>query len=340
MIKKGLIVIVTQGFANRMRMLNSCYILSKILKIPLFVAWVKTDDCYIDYDNTFSEKNDFEKIDLEEIIKSNNYLYFGRVHTQNYLDKIDSVNNDMKVNYDFLILEGGHEFKHKSLTRLNFIKQKYNFYRSIQYSIKIENELKKHMKNELINNDLKTNVNEMKLSYNFKYNIGIHYRDLDHFDDLDISNNKLVNFVKNSPINNFFKIIDQLPNKSPILLVSNTNKIFYKLKDKYPNRDIKFIINEENCNRSSMNGMIKAIVDFLLLSKTKLIIGNYFSSFSDEASFYNLSPKITPLSKELLNDIKNTVNSYHCINYSYIDNIAALNYNDKIFCEYLNISNI
>ena len=113
--------------------------------------------------------------------------------------------------------------------------------------------------------------------------------------------------------------------------------MYETLKEKYPNREFKFIMNLSNENRGTNNGMIKSIVDFLLLSYSDLIIGNYFSSFSDEASFYNLAPKITPLSSELLSNIKDTVNNYHCINYSFIDNIAALNYNDQVFSRYLSL---
>ena len=91
MISKGIVVIVTQGFANRMRMINSCCSYSKILNVKLFVVWLKTEDCFIEYQDVFSENknNNFSQINLEDV-KKESYLYFGRVHTQNYLDKIDS----------------------------------------------------------------------------------------------------------------------------------------------------------------------------------------------------------------------------------------------------------
>ena len=63
MINKGIVVIVTQGFANRMRMINSCYSYSKILNVKLFVVWLKTEDCFIEYQDVFSEKknNNFRR---------------------------------------------------------------------------------------------------------------------------------------------------------------------------------------------------------------------------------------------------------------------------------------
>ena len=83
--------------------------------------------------------------------------------------------------------------------------------------------------------------------------------------------------------------------------------------------------------------MISSIIDFNLLCRSSIIIGNYFSSFSDEASFFKLIPKITPLSDKLLENIQTTVNNYHCLNYSFIDNIAAVNFNDNILIKHLQI---
>ena len=84
----------------------------------------------------------------------------------------------------------------------------------------------------------------------------------------------------------------------------------FKFKNKH------FISYEpENLDRNSKAGLIDSIVEFLLLSKTQLIIGSYYSSFSDEASFFNIIPKITPINNELRTNIKDTINNYHCINY-------------------------
>ena len=68
--------------------------------------------------------------------------------------------------------------------------------------------------------------------------------------------------------------------------------------------------------------MIQSIVEFRLMCDSKLIIGSYFSSFSDEASFFNIIPKIIPID---INKVKITPN-YHCSGLSFIDGILALNY--------------
>ena len=58
MITKGLIVITTQGFGNRLKILASSKILSDYLKIPLFICWEETPDCNIKFSDVFEESND------------------------------------------------------------------------------------------------------------------------------------------------------------------------------------------------------------------------------------------------------------------------------------------
>ena len=47
MIDKGIVVIPTHGFANRMRMITSSYILAHTLKLKLYVCWIPSDECNI-----------------------------------------------------------------------------------------------------------------------------------------------------------------------------------------------------------------------------------------------------------------------------------------------------
>ena len=58
-----------------------------------------------------------------------------------------------------------------------------------------------------------------------------------------------------------------------------------------------------------------------------MIIGTFYSSFSDEASFVNFIPKITPINDSL----RNTQLDYHCLNYTYKNSLPCLNSNYKIF---------
>lgn len=318
MITKGLIVITTQGFGNRLKILASSRILSDYLNIPLFVCWDDTADCNIKLDDIFDEKNTIKQITLDEF-KDTKYVFFGRVHTNSIFDNIMEVVEDKDNEFDYLLIEGGHEFKYKDIQRLQFLQQKQAFYRSLKF-----------------NNNIIQRYNNFISEVGEKY-ITIHYRDINEtFDSLDIKHNSVVNFVENSPINKFFEIIEKLKSNLPIVIVSNTKRFYTEYSKKYGEEGV-FTTGIEICDRSKSDNMISSLVDFNILANSSLIIGNYFSSFSDEASFFNLIPKITPLSNELIENIQTTVNNYHCLNYSFIDNIAALNFNDKLLIEHLQI---
>ena len=51
-------------------------------------------------------------------------------------------------------------------------------------------------------------------------------------------------------------------------------------------------------------------------------------------------PKITPLSEKLLSNLNETILSYHCINYSFNEGIASLNYSENKIFKYLKVNKI
>lgn len=326
MITKGLIVIPTQGFGNRIKIIASAKIYSDYIKLPLYICWEPSEECAISYRDIFSDNNNLKLITMEDIQKSQ-YCYFGRVHTNSIFDKIDQVLQDTKHTYDYILIEGGHEFKVSSITRLEYLNKKRGFYQSLIFSKDIENRM---------NNFILNNPNLFKED---SIRIGVHYRDIKkQFDELDITHNPIVNFVKNSPVNSFYSIINKVrfSENTHIILISNSSEIYDDIVKKFPDHSIT-TTTPRSYHRNDTDGMLDAIVDFLILTKCNLIIGSYFSSFSDEASTFNLVPKITPLSKERIENIKDTVQQYHCINYSYIDDIAALHYNDRIFLDLIEL---
>ena len=323
MIIKGIVVIPTQGFANRIKMIASTNIFCELKKIKLFICWNKSEECNIELEDIFTRKNNFSTITLDEI-QNNKYCYFGRVHTCSLFDKIDKVIEDKENQFEYLLIEGGHEFKHTSMERIQFIYHKRNFYRSLVSSNKIMTKVNKFL-----------DINKNIFNNNSKI-VGVHYREIDSkYDSMDINNNDIVNFTLNSPFKAFEKIIQKFKKDDTYFIVmSNNNTIKDKFRELFPNLNI--VSSETSLfDRCNPDAMIDSIVDFIILTKCDILIGSYFSSFSDEASIFNLIPKITPLSDSRIENITSTVQNYHCINYSYIDNIAALNFNDKIFLDYL-----
>ena len=317
MINKGIIIISTQGYSNRMRMISCADILCKYLTKKLFICWENTPECNIQLKDIF--QNEFNEIKFNDL-STLNYLYFGRVHTETILDNIIELNYDDKKSYDYIIIEGGHEFKLNCISINDFIKSKHLFYNSLVY-----------------NNIIQEKVNKFKKKYNMNNIIGIHYREIiNEYDGADLNNNDIINFSKNSPFEKYSSIISKLKNYDYILLISNDSNI----KDKFKLLSDKIIFTEPSgFSRNNVYNMIDSIVDNILLSQTNMIIGSFFSSFSDEATFYRLIPKIMPLSDEIINKFNNNIlleTNYHCYNFSYNNNYGYLNKNDYII-KYLDL---
>lgn len=313
MITKGIIVIPTHGFGNRMRMLASTYIFSKYHNLTMFVNWNPATNCNIEFEDIFDNNDKLFRSIHSNNFKKSNYLYYGIKHTNEIIDNLIFVLKNKTIVYEYLILEGGHEFKQPDMTDSLFLFEKHKFYQSITFSPVINSK-----------------VTNFCLKHNPENMIGVHYRHIinDH-DGLDVKNNEIVNFTKNSPLDKFIEVISKIQEKyKNVIFVSNNPESYHIFKRSLPTINF-FHTNATTYDRNTTDSMIDSIVDFLILSKTKVIIGSFYSSFSDEAAFFNFIPKITPLSDKL--SITKNV-PYHCLNYSH-SNIPSVNSNFQIFFE-------
>src|SRR3990167_2283023 len=281
MYTKGLIIIPSNGFANRMRMICSCHILCEYLNIPYYIKWVVEPECIIELKNVI---DGFSYID--EIIGT--YLYFGKVHTNEILNKIEANQNT----YDYLILLGGNKIKLERIFNDDFIFQKHLFYKNLKF---------------------KNCITKYKLNYEY---ISIHYRTL-HNDQYTGSTNDKLNFENNSPIEKYNEILDTFTNTYNLPIVVFTNGI-NSLNLRWKNNIIySNDINDINgINNAITDVGNKDVIDFYRLGQIKLIIGSYFSSFSDEAVWMNNICKIIPYNYKGPNDKGTTDDKYHCYGYN------------------------
>ncbi len=295
---KGIVVIPTQGLGNRLRMLACTYALCNKLNLDMYVNWNPAPECNAFLDDLFA-KNSFKTINNEQLNKYV-YLFHGHVHTEQFINNLHNIPNK----YDFLVITGGHEFKLKDMSPNEFMYYKHDFYSNLKFS-------------EVVNAEL-SNYSNSLLNINY---IGLHFRGIQQaYDTADINNpvfnNKPynpVNFTINSPLTEFLDIIKNIKSNLPILVITNTPDIINIIKDKYPDKNILNTF-PSKFDRNSNDSIISSFVDFILLSRSKLIIGTYYSSFSDEATFSNLIPKITPVSNYIKSNPK-LVESYHSYNY-------------------------
>lgn len=300
---KNVIVYPICGFANRLRFISTCYSICKKYECNIQIYWEPTYECNLGFNEIFESIGSI--LEIKELPQ--NYVFFGHKHLHNI---INLVNNYVCSEGDIenLILMGGHEYNIPQLNKLEFLKHKYYFYNSIRWNTNIVNLVDK-------------TIDDNKLD---RY-ITVHYRGLDNrFDENDLKNNKNTDFENNSTIADFNKITELIKNEFKVILFSNKKDV---------NIDKAVRINNTECDRKSNRDMINSIVEFIVMSRSKMIIGTYFSSFSDEATFFNLIPKIIPYS------VENTMasNSYHCAEFSFQNGFKCLNYNNKTILDCLNI---
>lgn len=295
---KAIIVIPTQGFGNRLRMIASSYILAQYMKLEHYILWEQHHDCTLNFDDIW-EEHPFRLITKEEFIDSP-YIYFGYVHTDAIMNQLLSAKN-----VDYVILSGGHEFKHPVMEKNEFLHNKYKLYNQLKFKC------------------------EDELSFLPSQYACIHIRTVTGKDAKDIVKNDSCNFQQNSPIKEYLALVKKINNDLPLFIISNDLLISKIFQEHFPKKQI-FISNPSILNRDTHEGMNSAIRDFTILSKAAFIIGTYYSSFSDEATFFGMIPKIIPLKESLCNK-----KVYHCVNYEVKNSIGYLNYDNNTIVKYI-----
>ena len=296
----NVIILPICGFANRLRFINSCVHLFKQFNITPSICWKPSEECNINHQEIFKE---IKGLEFVESIPEN-YVFFGHIHLGHVLNKINKLSKNYKI--DTLVVTGSHEFRPSNVSELKFISEKKLFYKNIIWNEDIINKVQ--------------NIKE-KLNITDNEYVTVHYRSIDkRFDSKDLENSNDINFNNNSPIKEFRRYID-LIDKTKIVLISNSKDVEID--------NVLRICNDE-CNRNDKNSMIQSIIEFKIMCDSKLIIGSYFSSFSDEASFFNIIPKIIPID---ISKVKVNI-SYHCSGISFTGGILCINYSasDIIDC--------
>ena len=292
-----LVVVPTQGFANRMKMIASTAVLAKLKNTDWKICWEPAEECNIELKDIFPMLATDESITKHQLAQSK-YTFFGLVHTESIMNQIDKILNGdgdgdgTKIQY--MVITGGHEFKHPSLTTSVFLKHKKEFYSSLIFHSSMTNEV--------------PNIQD-------KY-IAVHYRDIDmKYDGADVQNGQACRFTENSPLCEFKTILSSIRTDFDyVLVLSNSDKAYDYLSSELPN--MKICYNKGETERNTLSGMAKSITDFIRISRAQCVIGSYYSSFSDESAFLGNITKYIPLKLDLLNQ-----SQYHCYGYNRPDQL-------------------
>ena len=281
MVLNEIIAVPLCGFGNRLKFLASISGIAKRLKIKsVKVLWRPTMDCNIAHEDVFKNIRSMTFIDEGDLPDKSDVMYYGYVHMNEILA---TINEDLQVEQNLskttLLIEGGHECKHPKTSFLDFMKLKQKFYNSISWAVKVEKAIK-----------------EIQGDEEFP-KVGVHYRHVNkETDEADVKANQLVNFSYNSPFNVFEDLLRQF--KHPFFFISNS---FYHKKYIQDNIPKGVVVNmQDSNNRSSRESMFLSVVEFVLLTRCEVIVGSYFSSFSDEASYFKYAMKLMPIAPNII----------------------------------------
>ena len=260
------VVIPTQGLCNRLRAIASGYVLARHWGTRLYVCWENEPCCKCEMGDVLATP--FDTIDLKTV-STTRHLFSPKVHTNQLL-----LSNPRMEEYDYLVVIGGHEFKHPDMSELTFLSRKHDVYRSLIFAPAVEDRVASF---ERVHGALDRMV-------------AVHFRDF--VPQFDMADN--YNFAEVSPIEEFVDIVGRIAKRHPdtiFFLSSNTTLARKALESTVP-ADRMVCVPSPDRSRDTEAGIVDAVCDLLLLSKCAYIVGTVSSSFSDEACFFRNITKL------------------------------------------------
>jgi hypothetical protein len=270
--------------------------LSQKIPCQLFIIWEPSSDCLVEWGDIFDETIfPMPKITMQEIgekYPQRKVFYNDRMHTDVFLQS--QIQTPV---YQGIIISGGHDFKHPEMSEEDLIYLKHTYYQMlIRYA---------HM-------DLLKEINQ--IPFQVSSMIGVHIRifvsKFDAADQYDFENNTVLEVTSRSMNDALLRN----PNAS-FFICCNDDRPVRVLEDLF-GKDKIFTYEgsfSEHGNRDTKDGIKNAFINLALLSKTKIILGTYRSSFSDEACVMGMVTKVCTTDKQ--HD-----EPYHCYGHSVKNN--------------------
>lgn len=258
---KHLTLYLHEGLANRMRVMASAY---KFVKqgIKVTIHWALCNELNCNFEKLFEPIEGFNIVNVanEKILKNTNQ--------SNPLKRVLAKILAKKDGYDYIICGG---FNNKDSINGEFIKNVFNNYENVYLETcgtlsETDYTIFKPTK------EILSAINQLPISQEGNY-VGIHIRRGDNIKSQ--INSRIIPFIEriNSDIEagnkKFFLATDSLDIKDFLTYHFGTETI----------NSI-----ESDFSRNSEKGIKDALIEMLLLSKAKKIIGSYWSSFDEVAA--------------------------------------------------------
>jgi effector-binding domain-containing protein len=282
--KPSIVVIPTQGLCNRLRAIASAYILSQHYCSSFYMIWNPEECCRCEFKDLF--ENVFQTIDLQEV-KKTKYVFNPNVHTEHMIRELSTESTQLDL--DFIIIQGGHEFKDTNMDEERFVAEKTMFYKSLVCL--------PHIEDYVSSLTSRWNNSHQKI-------VGVHFREF--VEKYDQADGRVFSTI--SPMESFLETMRQIHTNNPNIIffvTSNSVKALGLFQDQFPPENL-LIESDNEFSRNSVKGIQTALQSLLVLSRTQFIVGTRMSSFSDEACFFNLTTKLCVGNEMEYNE------KYHC----------------------------
>ena len=257
------------GLANRMRVIASGIWLIGKLKTELVVIWNENYELNCPYNLLFEESGIFsvrQKVKKYNYIKTSNQITLSKKLSTKIINKLIGIDYCIQeLDFYNLIWTGKLDiYEAAKKHRVTYIQTCQEFgdnlfaFQYFKPILQIKEKIDLVIKNFTA------------------YTIGVHIRRKDHinsiqYSPLELFINKMQAELEAEKNTSFFLCTDDLEVENTIVSIFGNNIISYK----------------KELSRQSVQGIQGAVVDLFCLSKTKKILGSYWSSYGDIGSRLN-----------------------------------------------------
>ena len=257
------------GLCNRLRAIDSAVVLSRTIHQPLKVLWTLSPELNCGYYSLFEPSEDLTAVDILAETPPSSNLFAGLFFLRDYAkarlkyQRIifqSQMNRLREQKYDFTQLSRYKSVYITCCNRFFPIERRYRPLRAIP--------------------SIQSKVDDCVRKYS-SCTVGVHIRRTDHHTVSPYASTQGFIDAMNRQIKKNAETTFFLASDSPDI-ISQLTRIF---KDRVMTRPA-------NYSRNSEEGIKDALIDLLCLSKTHLVIGSHFSSFSGTAAQLNDIPAI------------------------------------------------
>jgi len=250
------------GLCNRMRAINSARILAKKRGEKLTVIWFVNKELGCPFEKIYESTDEFRVINIHS--KWNLRKMFRQLSAKFFGSFID--NETIRAHKGDGNLDEPFQ---SSLKKLVYISTEEHFFESHDYTPFVPT------------GEVAERINQKKKELG-EHSVGVHIRRTDNMPA-----------IGKSSTDSFIFSMEQALSKDPetkFYLATDDMSEEARLREHFPD---KIISNKErDLSRDSIAGIQDAMLDLYCLASTNMIIGSYFSSFTDIAADMHQIPKV------------------------------------------------